>query len=336
MAYPFASYLIMSTTGARQGKFEKLLIDFTTRKLENIHPRIKDRSETLWSDALTINLTNSISDALDKLLDNNILCLPVVNNKKEPLGICTLSDIVEWICEKFDSEPEFESVNSFLEKRELLKKTRVSEIYRTRELFTTTANLSIYHAAELMARNDAHRVMLLNHSGQVKGIFTQSMLIGEIYNNLGLLPKSVKKMKVRDMTKSYYVSSVQDDAIALEAFRKMNTWWRSGLAILDKDGKLVDQLSFKDLRGIGKDGKTFLNLYKPVKEFKKHCRAVAKKPLDVKMVTEDGTFEDVIKLLDQGETHRVWVVDSLSTKNPKFTITMTDVIRQIFPNVLNW
>jgi predicted transcriptional regulator len=228
-----------------------------------------------------------------------------------------------------------EMVSDVLETREEMKTTKVSSVMSTWDYYTTRSYHSLFFAAEIMARNNAHRVILTNWRDRPCGIFTQSMLVGEVYNNLNILPNVIKKMPVRNMTKTYWVDTISEDSTAIAAFKRLSNYGRHGMAIVNDEGAVVDELCHKDLKGLS-DPESFLNLYKTVKEFKKLVRDKSSKTIaPVATVTPKNTFEDVIRLMDQNPTARVYVVTP-KTKRPLYTLTSTDVIKQMFPNATAW
>eukprot|EP00457_Paulinella_chromatophora_P009351 gb/GEZN01009414.1/.p1 GENE.gb/GEZN01009414.1/~~gb/GEZN01009414.1/.p1 ORF type:complete len:333 (+),score=38.24 gb/GEZN01009414.1/:28-1026(+) len=321
--------------------FRDILYKLSETRLNTIHPRAKDRSETLWRSAVTIRETDSLKTAFDKLSEHNILSLPVVGPLGKVVGELNMGHLLGWIVDHFDVDPDLTTMGEFFSERQLLDTTRVSAIYDDIDYYTCPGRFSIYRAAETMARNDAKRVIVTTWNDKVRGIFTQSMMIGEIYNNLHLLRDSTRKMPVRRMTKSYWVSSIREDSRTIDAFRRMNNWGRTALAVTNAEGAIVDELSEKDLKAVTATADSYMRLYSTIKEYKAFVRQDAqlkgKKLPDVpQLVTEDATFEQVIVAMDQTPCHRVFVVDNMRTKRPQYVVTQTDIIRQIFPSFGTW
>ena len=114
----------------------------------------------------------------------------------------------------------------------------------------------------------------------------------------------------------------------------------TGLGVTNSDGALVDIISVRDLRGIGVKAEHFQRLWHSVKRYKEAVRAEFKRqtpPTPIR-VTADDTLQSVIKKMDDGNIHRVFVVergvkkDSTSGEagelwRPTHVITQRDVMR---------
>eukprot|EP00457_Paulinella_chromatophora_P011590 gb/GEZN01011739.1/.p1 GENE.gb/GEZN01011739.1/~~gb/GEZN01011739.1/.p1 ORF type:complete len:335 (-),score=26.17 gb/GEZN01011739.1/:102-1106(-) len=334
----------MSSTDVVEGApaFKNLLYKLSDKRLDAVHPRAKDRSEIMWRTAVTIRENDTLKMAFDKMAEHNILCLPVIgslNNKV--VGELHMGHLLGYIVDHFDVDPNLTTMGEFFTERQLLETTRVGTVYDDTKYHVCRDRYSVYHAAELMARNDAKRVIITNSKDRIRGIFTQSMLIGEVYSNLHLLNPWTKTMPVRMMTKSYWVSSIREDSRAIDAFRRMNDWGRTSLAVTDWAGSIVDELSEKDLKAVTATKESYMRLYSTVKE----CKAFVRHDTKTKgqklantpqLVTEDDTFEQVVTVMEKTPCHRVFVVDNMRDKIPQFVITQTDIIRQIFPSFGGW
>jgi len=117
----------------------------------------------------------------------------------------------------------------------------------------------------------------------------------------------------------------------MEAFKRLRNWGRTGLAVLNEEGAIVDELSEKDLRALDTNAHSFLNLFKSVKEYKKIVREKYPSVPAVATLTEGATFEDVIRVMDQNATARVFIITP-KDRLPLYTITQSDVLRQMFPH----
>ncbi len=233
------------------------------------------------------------------MTEHNISSLPVVNFRGKVIGILELSKLVNWISLRLNHDPTTAALTDVIQARAEMRKARVNS------LMDTSWVRFLYHAGELLVQNEGKPVIVTNWQGNPRGILTQSMLIGEIFNNLSIIPAAIKKMKVKDITKTYWVDMVLEDSLTIAAFRSLTNYGRHGMAVVNNEGALVDELSAKDLRGVDATSKSFLNLYQTVKEFKKVVREKARKPIPpIAKVTQKNTLEDVIRLMDQGPTAR--------------------------------
>eukprot|EP01127_Copromyxa_protea_P001341 TRINITY_DN1135_c0_g1_i4.p2 TRINITY_DN1135_c0_g1~~TRINITY_DN1135_c0_g1_i4.p2 ORF type:complete len:163 (+),score=32.18 TRINITY_DN1135_c0_g1_i4:619-1107(+) len=156
------------------------------------------------------------------------------------------------------------------------------------------------------------------------------MLIDFLWQNIERIG-SAADSKVSDIRGSTPVLTVQQDTKAIIAFRQMATSGVYGLAVLDKDGKLVDNISIRDLKGIHPDAKIFWRLWNTVQVFKE--KALADFPAPGKKISgplyvkDTNTLRDIVELMALNHIHRVYVVsDDLS---PIKVISQTDVLRMV-------
>lgn len=83
--------------------------------------------------------------------------------------------------------------------------------------------------------------------GVIVDVITQSMLIDFLWQNIERIG-SIADAKVADLKGTRPVLTVQEDTKAIVAFREMAHSGVSGLAVLDGNGKLVDNISMRDLK----------------------------------------------------------------------------------------
>jgi CBS domain-containing protein len=165
---------------------------------------------------------------------------------------------------------------------------------------------------EVFAKNDKHRNTVHNRNQPVVGKVTQSMVVSLLTQNVNLLGK-LKDAPVSQMEPilAKELLSVREDQKAIDAFRIMSEKNVSGVAVLDDKGLLVDTLSIRDLRGIGTNASRGRRLHLTVKEYKAQARIdyPTQTPREVLNVTSTDTIHRVIELMDDGNIHRVFLVD---------------------------
>ncbi|KAI9136689.1 hypothetical protein BKA69DRAFT_1102585 [Paraphysoderma sedebokerense] len=123
---------------------------------------------------------------------------------------------------------------------------------------------------------------------------------------------------------------MQSDFNALSGFRMMYLHKMSSLAIVDQSGKLVENLSVSDLRGLSRD-KIPLVL-KPVLDYIKEIRQTIPKEKQhhgLVMITKDDMLGKAIDLCMENKLHRCWVVDEEG--KPLSVITLSDIIGTVVP-----
>jgi len=191
---------------------------------------------------------------------------------------------------------------------------------------------SLFAAWETLALAGVHRIPVIDENAAVVDIVTQSMLIDFLWQNLNLIGTAAN-IPVRDIGSTHIpiVVQVTSQTKAIIAFQQMIERSISGIAIVD-DGRLVDNLSLRDLKGIRPDVKIFWRLWNTVADFKQKVREefpghhIPEKPV---VVLETDPLEMVVEAMALKHVHRVFVVDSRETMRPLRVISQTDILREI-------
>jgi len=135
-----------------------------------------------------------------------------------------------------------------------------------------TKGYSLYAAWEVLALANTRRAPVVDSEGKVAHFVTQSMLIDFLWQNIEKIGKLAEK-KVQDIrTIHNSVTKVASSTKAIIAFREMVKLQLDHLAVIDSHGKLIDNLSLRDLKGIRPDVKVFYRLWNSVLEFKAKVR----------------------------------------------------------------
>jgi len=189
------------------------------------------------------------------------------------------------------------------------------------------------HPLEVMAKAaSVRRVPVLDEKAQVCGLVTQSMMISLLSQHHARLG-SIEDIKIKNLDPALVpvVMSVREKDKAMDAFRVMGDRGIGGLAVVDAIGHLTDVISVRDLRGIGISAEKFHRLWYDVAFFKELVRTefprqTPEKPL---WVTVDATLGDVLRLMDDGNIHRVFIcsLDSIDGRpQPSHVITQRDFL----------
>jgi len=197
-----------------------------------------------------------------------------------------------------------------------------------------TQGHSTLSVVELFARFGMHRAPILNSERFVTGLITESMLISLIGQYKDKIPSflGMKVSSILNFLAPHRLVVIEEDALAVEAYMTLIHQRVNGGAIVNKEGVLVDSFSTRDLRGIGRRGEDFQNLWMIVREFKQAARArfPDKTPTSVHWVSPADSMLDVLSKMSDGNLHRIFVCELRNElPHPIAVITQRDVLRML-------
>jgi CBS domain-containing protein len=191
---------------------------------------------------------------------------------------------------------------------------------------------SLFSALEVLALSEAKRVPVIDANSQVADIVTQSMMVDFLWQNIEMIGKLAEK-KVEDiqLLRNRVITQVEESSKAIVAFREMVNRQEDHVAIVDKNGNLVDNLSLRDLRGVRPDVHVFYRLWNSVSDFKAKVREEFpdKTPSGVVSVLPTDTLFQVVELMAVKHIHHVFVVESANSRKPVRVISQTDILREV-------
>jgi CBS domain-containing protein len=305
-------------------------------KVEQLRPK--------GSKIVVVHRTDPVPELFKKLVDNNILSVPVINNDGKYYGFVDTRDIVVHVSNLFsdlngtvltDVEKLFDAEGKFVKTK--VHDIAVYPIKKDSPNHPLHTGVSLWTAWEFLARTpeNIHRLPVITDDGTIVDVITQSMLIDFLWQNIERIGK-VGEMKVSEIQGNSKVLSVQQDTRAIVAFREMAASGVSGMAVLDNNGRITDNISLRDLKGIHHDAKIFWRLWNTVKVFKE--KAIADFPPPTKIsgpvvVTETDSLYGVVERMALNHIHRVYVVNDRTQMIPQRVISQTDVLREILGRV---
>jgi len=308
---------------------------------------INKRVETVFTRECRIFFASRkdlVTDVFKGLIAHNFLSCPVLQKTKGKwFAFIDMADIVRFIVHNF-GENELKNTNDVLElmgNTEYFRTQRVNRMIKYPQAIRSpyhpvSVGYSLFSAFECMAREKSlHRIPIVDENRQLVSILTQSQLVHFAWQNIDMLGGK-RMMTVRDMAHHLQseVITVGLNDITMHAFTIMVDKHVSGIAITGADGKLVDQLSLRDLKVSAPDGRFFWHLYRPIKEYLEYCRGkeqgqAFERPASVVYCTYDHTLEQVMQMVVQNHIHRVFVIDSEISKKPVSVITLRDILYAI-------
>jgi len=138
-----------------------------------------EKVSTIMSrDVLTLEPTEILQSAIEKMNFNNISCVVVLKNKKA-VGILTERDIVRFIGLDLDFE-----------------KTELQSIMRS-PVISVSENINIAEAAHLMVINGVRRLVIVDSKFKIIGIITQTDIIKNLNIESFISSKKLEHVMIR-------------------------------------------------------------------------------------------------------------------------------------------
>jgi len=313
------------------GDTDDLILILSKIKVERLLPRGRK--------VITTTTSELIPEVFKKMVDTNVLSLPVLNLKEKYFGVVEMFDLVEYVTTLFadlattkfiDLEKMLVSERSFVDAtvRDVMKRP----ISKRNPFKPIEKGFSLFTAWEILSLSTTHRVPILDEKGDICDLITQSMLIDFLWQNIekigALADHQVKDLKSKA---SETLGVVKASTRAITAFMDMVGNDNGGLAIVDDNGRLIENLSVRDLRGIHPNATVFWRLWSAVLEYKSKVRQdyPDKTPTELIYALPNDSFYSVVEKMAKMHVHRIYVVDSKESMKPTRVITQTDILREV-------
>jgi len=181
-------------------------------------------------------------------------------------------------------------------------------------------DFSLFTAFEIISKvTGAHRIPVINKDRQLVTIITQKYIGNFINSNIDKIGNK-KDKKLSDCKNAIKkVLTVSEDTETIYAFNQIHLNGYSGVAVVNKNGELINALGIRDLKLHHEDKEFLPHLFLPLKtyfeKFKKSS-VFSCKPYD--------TIEKVCSILNDGNTWRLYITDDKS--RPIGIISLKDVV----------
>ena len=253
---------------------------------------MKDKSlrKIFTSKVISVSPETPVSEAVSLMEKNKISCLVVAKDKK-PVGIFTERDFVIAVHRqnRLDS----------LEIKELM----------TRQPITANIDTNIYEAYSLLETNRIRHLIIVDSSGDLSGVITQS----DIMKNLGLEYFVEIKNISKIMTKN--VVTAGKDFLLRDAISRMAEYSISCIVIED-DRRPAGILTERDVVRLFKAGVDMDSL--KIEEVMAH---------PVRIISSNAPVHEAVRVMNKEKIRRLVVVD----KEGRIAglITQSDIIKRI-------
>lgn len=123
------------------------------------------------------------------------------------------------------------------------------------------------------------------------------------------------------------VLSVHNGDTAITAFKMMAEHGVTGLAVINEEGKLIGNISVRDLKLIRADAGMFTRLHQHIRNFLPKLRAEfgsMDRPDKIVSLSASDTLETAIRLLSENHIHRIYIVDE--QRKPIGVMSLKDIL----------
>jgi len=305
-----------------------------------IHTKAEQMLEGFPNNQLFIAHNNDrVTEVFKGLIRHNILAVPVLVRNGKYRGFIDMGDIVSDVVRHFGrlTLSKTEDFWKMIDNESQFRERRVIELAefigtRRNPFNPVRKGFSIWCILELIAKDfSVHRVPVVDENMRLFSIITESQLVRFLAKQeLG----SIKNMPVYRMSGlPTTVQTISEKDPAIQAFSKMIEHHIGGLAVLNDEGKVVNDISMRDLKGVAGDLRLFWRLYESTATFMNHVHAEYKqqRPTNVQTVNSLQTLDTVIKKIVENNIHRVYVVDDQG--KPVSVVTLHDILRTIVDGV---
>eukprot|EP01114_Cavostelium_apophysatum_P021353 TRINITY_DN742_c0_g1_i1.p1 TRINITY_DN742_c0_g1~~TRINITY_DN742_c0_g1_i1.p1 ORF type:complete len:353 (-),score=87.98 TRINITY_DN742_c0_g1_i1:51-1040(-) len=273
--------------------------------------------------------TTSVADALETLIKQKILSMPVYDEKaKQYTSFIDMLDIVNYLVETLQ---EGELTSNFPEMMKTTGKLRkatcddVAGISGRNPYYPLDENAPLMAAIQLMADNKVHRIACVDRAnGEIVTLISQSQAAAIILNNINKFDVANKTLKDLNVGLKGVITIRKKNKV-IEAFKLIHKSKISGVAVVNH-GVLIGNISASDIKTIGATGSYVSRLFVSIKEFLKLNGSG-----EVAYVTPNATYHEALKKMVDLKFHRLYVCDD--KKVPLGVLSYGDLLEALIQNL---
>jgi len=209
--------------------------------------------------------------------------------------------------------------------------TSVRELCMAHEFRPVKTTEKLSHIVHLLSSPTHHRIPVTNDSGHIVDIISQSSILQLLGERCIVIPDkeeldvSVDSINIGTSP----VLTVSKDESVIETFRVLEANKRSGLALVDSDGRLVGTTTAKDL-GLYLKSPNIAMLKIPIFQ---HLQKIRSQQDNIGTpcisIFPSDKLSRAIGLLVATKVHRIFVVDNEQNFRPIKVISITDILKYL-------
>jgi len=289
--------------------------DVMHQKLSALQPRNR---------LIQATTTDPLLYGFQLLIDNKILSLPLYSIEKQSyIGFLDVVDIVHHVLNIINEDEIKTGYKGYKDRISSIKCGYISNLSKRNAYKAADTNGTVQAAVDLICHWKVHRVPLVDYSGSLQHIFSQSYIVKILSKYIQLFPFVNKT--VGELSFGYKeIITVYQNSTVKQAFELIRDYGISGVGVIDNIGKLCGCLSVSDLRLIGYSGDMFDKFYMKVSKFLKLIG-------QTRLITVDNTVTvgRVAQIFISTGVHRIFVLDG--NDKPIGVISLYDFI-MLFDN----
>lgn len=300
------------------------------------------------SKLISINSDYSVQEAFETLKNHNLTSVPVSTTKDSGLINCLTFDYSDLntylllIMNKISlkdlnsdfegfSKDNFNNLVTKAKKGEEVPVDLIIKLHPKNPFIKINENESLLTVMEILG-NGVHRIAITNNENEIVGILSQRRLIRFIwdnarrFNNLEYyFNQSIEDLKIG----STNPITIYEDQQLIEALYKMFYERISSLAVIDRKGFLIGNISIVDVQNITSSQNSHL-LFKSVLNFISYNLSQkgieeGKDQFPIFHVNKSTGLGRIIAKLVATQSHRLWIVENTgSNNNSSFDDSLND------------
>jgi len=287
---------------------------------------------------ITIHEKWNLTESLKVLIDNKILSAPVVKDDGSVVGQIDVVDLVVFVVHLSKRAQEIFMSLGLIGKQHAIDFSEVHVDERIENLFlaydesSAIVNFSKRNPMKCIPPTSTfpelctalihnHRVSVINSAnGKIENYITQSDIIKIFFKNRELLGvvgnKSIGQLNIGTVD----VISVKKHDQLIEAFKQIAIKGVSAVAVIDAEGCLLGDITAHDMHEVNPEVllMTVIDYIKTSKEPKNILPCI---------VSSSTLLGEVITILEQNHTHRVWIVGDGKLKG---IISIGDILKCLY------
>jgi len=298
-----------------------------------------------------MNETSTVAQVLKNLDENKISSIPLTraSSPASIIGIVDILDLVTSCTAKLDAPILTESIAK-REIEQFLNKKAIDVVEMSaRNIWQEISERALLlDMLALLSHPNIHRLAVIDDNKKVIALITQTDVVQFLFQNRTRLGDIISS-PIKSWSQVKHVESIEVNDTLADSFRIMWEHEISGVAVVDKDGSLVGNISASDIKISHTCEDMLKNLFDPIHQFlglETEKNETELKPRssslssstsrahgESKCLNMEDTLENVLEAIVDNHIHRVFLVDN--EKKPIGVISLSDIIMLFKTNNVN-